>query len=198
MKPILVAIITLAMFAGLIAISLNSTATGWQLDNTESRLNFISTKAKDVAEVHHFRELSGSVTETGTVTLAVSLASVETSIDIRNQRMQHMLFEVAKFPEAILTGQIDMAPIRALGTGESLSLNQEFLLDLHGQQSTLAAQLRVTRLAANQIQVASIQPMVIRATDFELGAGVEMLREAAGLPGISLAVPVSALLVFKL
>ena len=198
MKPILVAIITLAMFAAVIAISLNSNSAGWQLDNSESHLNFISTKAKDVAEVHRFTTLSGSVSETGTVTLAVDLASVETSIDIRNQRMQHMLFEVAKFPEAILTGQLDMAPIRALHAGESLSLTQDFLLELHGQQSNVAAELRVTRLASNRVQVASIQPIVILATDFKLGAGVEMLREAAGLPGISLAVPVSALLVFKL
>lgn len=198
MRPILVAIITLAMFATIIAISLNSTATGWQLDNTESRLNFISTKAKDVAEVHRFTELNGSVTEAGIVTLAVKLTSVETSIDIRNQRMQHMLFEVAKFPEAIVTGQLDMAPIQALHTGESLNLNQEFLLDLHGNQGTIAAELSVTRLTSNRVQVASVQPIVIRATDFKLGAGIEMLREAAGLPGISLAVPVSALLVFKL
>lgn len=198
MKPILVAIITLAMFASIVAISLNSTATGWQLDNPASRVSFISTKAKDVAEVHRFTELSGTVSETGSVTLAINLASVDTMIDIRNERMRHMLFEITQYPEAILSGQLDLEPIQALHTGESLDLNQEFLLNLHGLESAVIAELRITRLASNQLQVASIKPVVIGASTFGLAAGVEMLREAAGLPGISLAVPVSALLVFQL
>lgn len=198
MKPTLVAIITLAMFISLVAISLNSTATGWQLNNAESRVSFISTKAKDVAEVHRFTELNGSVSEEGVVTLAINLASVDTMIDIRNERMRHMLFEVTKYPEAILTAQLELAPIQGLHKGESLNLNQEFLLDLHGMQSAVIAELRVTRLESNQLQVASMKPVVISANSFGLAAGVEMLREAAGLPGISLAVPVSALLVFQL
>ena len=168
MKPILVAIITLAMFVSLVAISLNSTATGWQLNNAESRVSFISTKAKDVAEVHRFTELSGSVKESGAVTLAINLASVDTMIDIRNERMRHMLFEIAKFPEAILSGQLELAPILALGKGESLNLNQEFLLDLHGNQSAVIAELRVTRLESNQLQVASLKPLVISASSFGL------------------------------
>ncbi len=198
MKPTIVAIITMALLASVIAISLGSDATGWQLDNANSRISFVSTKAKDVAEVHRFTAISGTVTEEGTATVAIQLASVDTMIDIRNDRMRNMLFQVAQFPEATITGQVDVRAIRAMHVGDIWDINEELLIDLHGHQQTLVAELRVTKLAANTVQVASLKPIIANAASFGLSDGVEQLRQAAGLPSISLGVPVSLVLTFKI
>ena len=42
-----------------------------------------------------------------------------------------------------------------------------------------------------------MQPIVINAADFELTAGIERLREVAGLQNIATQVPVTASLVFS-
>jgi hypothetical protein len=42
----------------------------------------------------------------------------------------------------------------------------------------------------------SKKPVVVNAPEFKLAEGVEALREIAGLPSISLAVPVSFVLAF--
>jgi len=42
--------------------------------------------------------------------------------------------------------------------------------------------------------VSSLAPVIVQANEFGLVAGVEKLKELAGLPSISLAVPVSFVL----
>jgi hypothetical protein len=44
--------------------------------------------------------------------------------------------------------------------------------------------------------VVTLAPLVLNAEDFGLAAGIEALRQLAGLKNISLAVPVSAVLIF--
>jgi hypothetical protein len=43
----------------------------------------------------------------------------------------------------------------------------------------------------------TLAPLVLNAADFGLAEGLESLRALAGLPAISLAVPVSAVLIFN-
>ena len=47
------------------------------------------------------------------------------------------------------------------------------------------------------LTVATSEPIIVNAADFELGAGIAKLQELAGLDSISTAVPVSARLVFR-
>ena len=65
----------------------------WNLVNEESRINFISIKASDIAEIHTFKELSGSVKNNGQAQVVINLSSSETLIPIRNERMGNLLFE---------------------------------------------------------------------------------------------------------
>jgi len=47
------------------------------------------------------------------------------------------------------------------------------------------------------VQVHSLQPVIVRAVDFDLLKGIEKLAELANLPSIAKAVPVEVLLVFS-
>ena len=171
-----------------------SAAGDWALDSTQSSLHFLSTKNGQITETHRFSKLDGEINDDGRASLVVDLASVQTGIDIRNTRMQQMLFEVADFPLA--TARIALPPsfIAQLAPGSSKTLDTKLELDLHGHTHTLPTQLRVARLGADRLQVSSVAPVLLAAADFDLLKGVQALREVAGLDAITPTVPVTVLL----
>ncbi|HKL78552.1 MAG TPA: YceI family protein, partial [Gammaproteobacteria bacterium] len=125
------------------------------------------------------------------------LASVETGIDIRDKRMREMLFEVANFPEATVTMELPEQRIAELSAGENLTLDATATLALHGTEKAVDTALAVTRLKDGSVQVTNVRPVIIQADDFGLARGVEKLREVAGLPSISPAVPADFTLYFE-
>ena len=168
----------------------------WSLDNDASTLSFVTVKAEHVAEVHTFDSLSGTIGDDGGVEITIELASVNTMIPIRNERIQEMLFETNLFPDGIITGSIDLDALTDMDAGSSVARQIDFELSLHGQSVALAADVQVTRTGEGVI-VSTLKPLVVMADSFALTAGVEMLREVAGLPSISRAVPVSFTAVFE-
>ncbi|MEE4330001.1 MAG: YceI family protein, partial [Wenzhouxiangella sp.] len=172
-------------------IAVPSALAGWTVDNDHSRLSFVSVKAGSVAEVHHFGQLAGALEDDGSFRVEIDLASVETLIQIRNERMREMLFETGTFPTASLSSQIDLDAVRALEVGEQTEVVSEAELDLHGQKTNLTIRAVVARLASDRLLVTSAQPLTLNADMLGLSEGVEKLREVAGLSSISPAVPVT-------
>ena len=169
---------------------------GWTLDNDASRINFVSTKANTAAEVHTFGTLDGQVDDDGNATLSIDLNTVDTAIEIRDERMRDILFETAQFPTATLAASVDMAAVAGLATGETTELTTEGQLMVHGTTSSVTFDISVSRLGEDRILVASRKPVIVNASQVGLLPGVEKLREVAGLPSISPAVPVSFVLAF--
>ena len=169
----------------------------WKLDNETSELRFVTTKNTNVAEVQQFRKLAGELGPSGTVHFVIDLASVETQVPIRNERMQTMLFEVAQFPTAQFEGQVDMQRIAALQPGMSTDMDIEGKLTIHGKTQDTKALLRVVRLQGERLQVSTRAPVLVSALPFDLAAGIEKLREIVGLPNIIGTVPVSFALTFR-
>lgn len=169
---------------------------GWTLDNDASRINFVSTKANAAAEVHTFGTLGGQVDDEGNATLSIDLNTVDTAIEIRDERMRSMLFETDQFPTATLAATVDMAVVSRLGAGDTADLTTEGQLMVHGTTSSITFDISVSRLTDDRILVASRKPIIVNASQVGLLAGVEALREIAGLPSISPAVPVSFVLAF--
>lgn len=168
----------------------------WALNNAQSQLSFISIKKGDIAEVHRFDQLDGRVDANGNVTLTIQLASVDTAIPIRDQRMREMLFNTNAFPRATLTTKVDSSALDKLATGDIVTSTVEGKLSLHDQTGAVTAELAIARLGPNKLLVSSRKPLVLQAGDYELVEGVEKLREVAGLSSISKAVPVSFVLTF--
>ena len=167
----------------------------WALQNNESTLSFVTTKAEHVAEVHTFSQLSGTISAGGALEITIELASVNTLIDIRDERMRTMLFNTGMFPRATISGQVDMTSLGSLPVGASAKAAVNFNLNLHGQSAPLSAELMVVR-TANGLLATTLKPVVVNATTFALVDGVEALREVAGLPSISNSVPVSFTVLF--
>jgi polyisoprenoid-binding protein YceI len=178
-----------------IALLAGSAQAQWSLDNSASTLSFVTVKADHVGEVHTFDQLSGSIDDRGNVEIMVELASVNTLIDIRNERMQSMLFETNLFPRAMITGDVDLASFVEMSPGASITAQVEFKLDIHGVSNSYNTELIVTRLASGVVASTS-KPIIVTAASHGLVDGVEALREIAGLPSISRSVPVTFNVVF--
>ena len=176
--------------------STSSTAE-WSLDNTQSHLSFISTKATDIGEVHSFSQLSGAINAAGEVTIQINLTSVETLIPIRNERMLEFLFETNLFPMATLNADIDPASLQNLAAGATTTLDVDATITIKDQSTPIKLKILAARLSDHQLLVTARQPVLITAASVGLSEGVEKLRELAGLPNISQSVPVSFVLNFN-
>ncbi len=168
---------------------------GWKLSNDDSTLHFVSIKKGSVAEVHRFDRLDGAIGDDGAFTLGIDLASVDTRIPVRDERMRKLLFETDRFARATVEGRIDPVWIARLAPGERHHLEVELTLDLHGHRKHLVAPLTVVALCRGLL-VHSRRPLIVDAADFGLTEGIEKLREVAGLSRIATAVPVSFELLF--
>ncbi len=170
----------------------------WVLNNKQSHLSFISIKQGHLAETHGFTALSGHIDDNGQATLIIDLDSVATEIPLRDERMRDMLFETEEYgSDASFTTQIDAKKLAALGTGESEQTDVQGQLNLHGQTKPMNASLLVTRVNETTLQVFTQEPININAADFNLIEGVDALREIVLLDQISLAVPVTFVLIFN-
>ncbi|MDO6562081.1 YceI family protein [Amphritea sp. 1_MG-2023] len=169
----------------------------WELLNDESTLNFVSVKNSKVGEIHYFKKLSGVIEKNGAVSINIDLSSVETNIPIRNDRMKTILFEIADFADAKITGTVNVDDVSSLAVGGTYSDSIKLTLSLHGVSQDLNSDVQVTKLTQQSVLVTTLRPILINAEDFNLADGIEKLRSVAGLSTISTAVPVTYSLVFK-
>jgi len=170
---------------------------GWVLDGEASRVNFVSVKAGMVAEAHSFAGLSGSVSADGAAQVDIDLASVQTNVDIRDERMKEVLFDVANFPAATISANVDPAAFASLAVGQSFTQDIALTLDLRGNAVELPATLAITRIGEDRVSVETANPIIVSAASVGLEEGLEQLRELANLDSFTGQVPVSASLTFE-
>jgi len=171
-------------------------AAPWTLQEAGSNVHFVTVKNAVIAESHQFLAFSGAV-EAGQAEVVLDLASVETLIPIRNERMREMLFDVAAFPTATLSAAVPQAEFEALALGAHLEQRLEGTLTLRGKAIPLAFDIRASREGEGAVRVESLGPVMVSADQLGLGAGVDALREIAGLNSITPMVPVSFSLLFR-
>jgi polyisoprenoid-binding protein YceI len=186
-------VVPVALGASLFA---GSALAGWSMDPERSHLAFMSIKAKDVAEVHSFTEMAGSIADDGQVSVSMMLDSVETLIPIRNERMREFLFDTTDYKDATLTAKVDPALIADMKPGDIAEITAEGTLSMHGATQPMVLNMQAAKVADGTVMVASTKPLVIDAAKFGMSDGVEKLREIAGLDSISNAVPVTFVMTF--
>lgn len=158
--------------------------------NDASRVGFVSIKNNVIGENNAFERVSGGISETGAVTVNIDLASVETGVGIRNERLQKMLFNVVNFPQATVSAQLSEQQLMALKSGGSVAQSVSVSVALHGNTVSKQVELAAAK-AGNTVRVTTTQPIVITAAEFGLEAGVAALQQIAGLKAISRSIPVT-------
>jgi hypothetical protein len=185
----LIATATSSLFAS------SAFAESWKLDADASHLAFGSVKNAYVGEVHSFGGLSGSAKD-GQVEIKIDLASVQTNIDIRNERMGDHVF--SGIAVATLTADVAMEELTSMSVGDSTVMEFDGNLSLLGEDVSLFTDVMVMRLTDEKVMVMT-NDMVFLATD-EAGidAGIDTLQELASLDSITRATPITARFVFDL
>lgn len=173
-----------------------ATTAAWNLNTTDSYLNFVTTKNTHNVEVHNFTAISGDISTTGVATLTVDLNSVNTGVALRDQRMKDLLFETATYPTATITVTVPSTVIGSLAVGQSAATDISASLNLHGVTGTITTKVSVQKLSNSRVLVQTLAPVLVKAGDYSLTNGVEALRAAVGIASISVAVPVDFALVF--
>jgi len=187
---------TKGLLAAVLLCATGVAQADWSLNNQASNLNVTSVKNTSVTEVHQFKKLSGEITSQGKLSVNIDLTSIESLIPIRNKRLRRILFETAQHPTAQVTGQLDMTAVNKLLAGEQMTLDAPFSLSLHGETQTSTAKVLVQRLDNGSLQVITREPILLKAADFKLLAGIKQLQEIAKLSAIATTIPVSAQIVF--
>jgi len=186
--------------AGALALAASLTCAtsqaAWRVDSGQSTFSFTTTKAARpgavaLAEVQTFRQIDGSIGDDGKLVFDVDLASVETNIDLRNQRLKDMLFKVADHPKAVFNGDVDMRRVQALHTGASMDIDVSGALAISGVARPLSASLRVVKLANGALFVGTRLPVVVNLKDYGLQDEVEALRALMNLDVLAGSAPVS-------
>ena len=185
------------LFLFALLVPWSSASAQWELDNDNSSINFISIKNDAIGEMHSFESLVGFVGEDGSVQVGIDLDSVQTLIEIRNERMRKMLFETAKFPAANVTATVEPSLIAAAAEGGTVNADVTAFLSLHGVEGNVSIPVVVIGDGSGQLRVFTARPVLLNAADFGLEEGIKALREIAGLRAISNVVPVTMHLVFN-
>ncbi len=152
---------------------------GWVMNNDASALRFQSVKNETKVEFSTFATYIGSIDETGLANVRVLLDSVDTKVDLRNVRMRFLLFETFRFPEAVVTMQIDPDVIADLPNARRKVVTMPYTIALHGVTSEREAEIAITLLDDNRVSVTSNTPISLPLTDFNLMEGMYKLEEAA-------------------
>lgn len=185
-----------AIVATSLLLSAPAFAGDWKTVDSESSVAFGSIKKDTVGEVHHFSKVSGTVAEDGKLSLSIDLASLETNIDIRNERMAKHVFQEGA-ATATLTGEIDMSEINDLKVGETRIIEIEAVLSFVGVENDIDTNMLVARLGENRVLVSTADFIMLSTEDLEIDSGINTLMELAKLPGITRVTPVSARMVFE-
>lgn len=188
---------TALIFITLLVVTTSLPAlAAWKLDNSSSQLNFMSVKKETIAENHSFAKLSGDIDENAQVNISVDLASVNTNIAIRDDRMKSFVFETSKYSSATFTTVLDKSLLKSLNIGEDKKLSITGKVAFHGQQQTVTIDVSVVKLSTDKILVNTTRPFFIQADAFGVVAGINKLKELASLPSINYVVPVSFSVLF--
>lgn len=168
----------------------------WKSVDSESRVAFGSVKKNVAGEVHHFEKVTGVVKEKGDMVITIDLGSVQTNIDIRNERMAEHVFQKGKATAAI-TGVIDMSEVNALKPGETKVIEIEAKLTFAGVENEIDAEMLVARLSEDRVLVTTADFIMLSTEDLGIDAGVDKLMKLAKLPGITRVTPVAIRMVFQ-
>ncbi|MBO9476772.1 YceI family protein [Shimia sp. R11_0] len=168
----------------------------WSAVEAESVIAFGSIKGNEFGEVHTFDGVTGKVNEKGEVAVSIALSSIETNIDIRNERMIEHVFKAAD-AKAQLNGEIDFDEVHDLKVGDTTVVDFEGVLSLVGVEADVEAEMFVARIAEDRVLVTTANMIMLSTEDLGITAGVDKLKELASLDSITRVTPVTVRMVFE-
>ena len=174
----------------LMLVCFSATANNWHLDKNFSKLNFTTVKNNAIGENHQFRQFDMLVKSDGSFEVTINLDSVDTAIEIRDQRIKQHVFKTDKKVIATLKGEVDLNAF--LESKQALSsLSTTATLLLAGHKTEILVEITAQRVNAETMRIVSSSPVLLSAKKLKLVEGFDKLQELAGLQSIDYIVPVT-------
>ena len=158
---------------------------GWTLDGNNSSLFYVTSKAAALSELNSFANLVGVIRDDGRARVNIGLGSVDTAIDIRDERMRDIVFQVENNQRSNINMQTNIALLNTLDAGESIRATYDAVIELIGEEQTLPVNVVITGLENGGLLVTLATPLIVNVALFGLADEIEQLREIAGLPSIN-------------
>ncbi|WP_419536939.1 YceI family protein [Endozoicomonas sp.] len=169
----------------------------WNLDKSQSELYFTFIKAAQIGTVGHFESFDANVTDDGKAKLTIDLASLNTGIDKRDNRLRNIFFDTSKYPTADVEINLSKDIYERLSMGETEKVRVSAKVKLHGKTKRLRELVNVTLLNEKTVEVATAKPILLDVSDYGLMPGIQKLIDLAGVKSISQSVPVTFRLRFE-
>ena len=176
-------LITILVGVLLSSLSFADFFTDWALVSDSSNFTIGTTKNETVTEVHKIQKLDGFVHNNGITRVNVNLLSIDTGIEIRDERMQSMLFSTAT--QAVYSATLDMEKFSKIKAGESKEFQLQGTLEMNDQSIRMPVTTKITRLHSGNYQVETVTANKIDVGKFGFSGGIEQLRAIANLKNIS-------------
>ena len=182
-------------------LSCAAAGAGWTLDPERSSVTYLSSKmvAESYAaifEPNRFHRFSGVIGDDGEARVVIDLGSVDTGVEIRDERIREHVFMVARYPQATLSLSLPRAAQRGMAPGETALHRLSATLAMRGQSHSLDARVRVTGLDRGALMVETVEPVLLDAKAYGMLEGFQTLKGLVGLFNIPTTIPVSLSAVF--
>ncbi len=184
-----------SFIAAVLLSSIFSAHADWQLA-TPSSLTFTTTKNTHLVEINRFTRLDGYVKSSGEAKLQIDLASIDSNIAIRDERMKELLFNVAQFSRAELTTRIPESVLTEAQDGNIVLHELTGDLWLNGSRQPITVPVIIVPAVSGAFVISNTQPVLIQSDAFALTQGIQALRHIAALDSITEVVPVHFTLTF--
>lgn len=176
-------------------------AAAWSIDPSQSQISYLSSKLvaqshQTIVEDNVFESFSGSVSADGEVRLSIDADSVNTGVEIRDERVRLHAFDTKNHPQLVFTAKLDKS-VDSLQVGEVVVQELPGTLKMRGIENKLTVHLVVVRNAEDTVLVQTLRPLLVNAADYEMTEGFEQLRALVSLFNIPQIIPVSVKLVLK-
>ncbi len=168
----------------------------WVVARDRSAVTYLSSKMtatfQTVFENNRFNGFSGGINDAGEVMLDIDLNSVDTGVEIRDERIRQYVFDVAHHPRATVRLAVG-APAQHYPPGRTQTV--EAALTMRGVTRKVKGEISVAR-AGDSLVVQTTAPILVNAVDYGMLDGFGKLKELVGLFNIPATIPVSFKLVF--
>ena len=178
------------------AFAMHHEGAVWQLVPDDSIVAYGSIKANVAGEVNTFNKIEGAIVADGQAMISIELTSVNTNVDIRNQRMIKYVF--GDNTKAVLTTQLDMEAIKALSIADTATMEVEGVLSFLGEDIDVDTNFFVVKLSDSKILATTDSMIMMQTEELGVNAGLDKLMELAKLPSITRVSPITLRFVFEM
>ncbi|MCX4029749.1 YceI family protein [Endozoicomonas sp. SM1973] len=173
----------------------------WQVQSEHSKVNFVTekifTNGKSVKETQLISGVSGQVNDQKQAEIKIDLATIDTKIPIRNDRIKQWVLDTTNYRYATVKADLSGIDEQKLTVGAVKQMEVDGKLTIRETTLPIKLFVKVIKSSATDYLVESYQDTSINISQYGGEAGVQQMTKVMGLKSITSVVPVKWALTLK-